>query len=543
VNDEEVTAGLDALAPRLRQFVAVAHEEHLTRAADLLGVPQPTLSRAIARLEAELGVPLFARPGRSVKLTRHGRLLLEGAERAVATLTGHLQLLADEADPARGRVALAFLHTLGTEAVPRMLRDFRAINPGIRFALVQGSADMLLTRLRAGEVDLCLTAPLPDQPDMVARSLDSQRIDLVVPAGHRLARRHGVRLAEAAAEDFICMKPGYGLRVITDELCHAAGFEPRIAFEGEEAATCQGLVGAGLGVSLLPATLGAVADPDVVALTITAPRAARTVGLVWMAERPLVPPVAAFRDFALGYRGRLLRASVLPWLYYYLPMTRVLLAEDDTSISEPLSRALRREGYQVEVTEDGPTTLGRALSDGIDLILLDIGLPELDGLEVCRRVRAEGHAVPVLILTARADEVDTVVGLDAGADDYVTKPFRLAELLARVRALLRRGTAEGPGTVRGVRVDADARRAWHGDVELDLTTKEFDLLWILLRDAGKVVTREQIMREVWDAKWWTSTKTLDMHISWLRRKLGDDAHNPRYITTVRGVGFRFERGD
>ena len=224
-------------------------------------------------------------------------------------------------------------------------------------------------------------------------------------------------------------------------------------------------------------------------------------------------------------------------------MTRVLLAEDDTSISEPLSRALRREGYQVEITEDGPTTLGRALSNGIDLILLDIGLPELDGLEVCRRVRAEGHAVPVLILTARADEVDTVVGLDAGADDYVTKPFRLAELLARVRALLRRGTAESPGSVRGVRVDADARRAWHRDVELDLTTKEFDLLWILLRDAGKVVTREQIMREVWDAKWWTSTKTLDMHISWLRRKLGDDAHNPRYITTVRGVGFRFERGD
>jgi DNA-binding response OmpR family regulator len=212
-------------------------------------------------------------------------------------------------------------------------------------------------------------------------------------------------------------------------------------------------------------------------------------------------------------------------------MTRVLLAEDDTSISEPLSRALRREGYQVEVTEDGPTTLGRALSDGIDLILLDIGLPELDGLEVCRRVRAEGHAVPVLILTA-------------GADDYVTKPVRLAELLARVRALLRRGTtAEAPGTVGEVRVDAEARRAWHGDVELDLTTKEFDLLWILLRDAGKVVTREQIMREVWDAKWWTSTKTLDMHISWLRRKLGDDAHHPRFITTVRGVGFRFERGD
>ena len=225
-------------------------------------------------------------------------------------------------------------------------------------------------------------------------------------------------------------------------------------------------------------------------------------------------------------------------------MTRVLLAEDDTSISEPLSRALRREGYQVEVTEDGPTTLGRALSDGIDLILLDIGLPELDGLEVCRRVRAEGHAVPVLILTARADEVDTVVGLDAGADDYVTKPFRLAELLARVRALLRRGRPPrrrarcagcgwtprpgGPGTATPSSTSPPRSSTCSG---------------FCCGTPGKVVTREQIMREVWDAKWWTSTKTLDMHISWLRRKLGDDAHHPRFITTVRGVGFRFERGD
>ena len=223
-------------------------------------------------------------------------------------------------------------------------------------------------------------------------------------------------------------------------------------------------------------------------------------------------------------------------------MTSVLLAEDDPAISEPLARALRREGYEVDVAADGPETLEAAKNGGIDLIVLDIGLPRLDGLEVCRRIRSSGQAIPVLILTARADEVDTVIGLDAGADDYVTKPFRLAELLARVRALLRRGASETK-VVQGVRVDAEARRAWHGDTELDLTTKEFDLLWILLRDAGKVVTREQIMREVWDAKWWTSTKTLDMHISWLRRKLGDDAHHPRYITTVRGVGFRFERGD
>jgi DNA-binding response OmpR family regulator len=223
-------------------------------------------------------------------------------------------------------------------------------------------------------------------------------------------------------------------------------------------------------------------------------------------------------------------------------MTSVLLAEDDPSISEPLARALRREGYEVGVSADGPSTFEVAKAGGIDLIVLDIGLPRMDGLEVCRRLRLAGQETPVLILTARAEEVDTVIGLDAGADDYVTKPFRLAEFLARVRALLRRGSVPAQ-VVQGVRIDNDARRAWLGEAELDLTSKEFDLLHLLVSEAGKVVTRDQIMRQVWDSKWWGSTKTLDMHVSWLRRKLGDDAHDPHFITTVRGVGFRFERGD
>jgi DNA-binding response OmpR family regulator len=221
------------------------------------------------------------------------------------------------------------------------------------------------------------------------------------------------------------------------------------------------------------------------------------------------------------------------------PMTRVLLAEDDASIAEPLARALRREGYEVDVRADGPSALAGARED-VDLVVLDLGLPGMDGLDVCREIRASGSEVPVLVLTARADEVDTVVGLDAGADDYVTKPFRLAELLARARALLRRGGHEAEPSPR-VRIDAEARQAFLDDTELQLTAKEFDLLRVLAREAGRVVPREQLMREVWDADWYGSTKTLDMHVSWLRRKLGDEAGQPRFIATVRGVGFRFER--
>jgi DNA-binding transcriptional LysR family regulator len=215
-----------------------------------------------------------------------------------------------EADPLRGRVALGFLHTLGGEIVPRLVRDFRASYPGVRFALVQDGSQRLLARLREGEIDLCLTAPLPSGPEVRARGLAEQRIDLFVPVGHRLAaERGGLPLAEAAAEDFIVMEPGYGLRAITDAMCHEAGFEPRITFEGEEADTARGLVGAGLGVSLLPATVSSLADPSVVPVRVTAPRAIRTVGIAWAADRPLTAPAAMFRDFALTYAGRLLEAG------------------------------------------------------------------------------------------------------------------------------------------------------------------------------------------------------------------------------------------
>jgi DNA-binding response OmpR family regulator len=219
----------------------------------------------------------------------------------------------------------------------------------------------------------------------------------------------------------------------------------------------------------------------------------------------------------------------------------LLLVEDDASIAEPLMAALRREGHEVAWSPTGANGLATAGPE-VDLVLLDLGLPDVDGLEVCRQLRKRLPDLPVLMLTARAEEVDAVVGLDAGADDYVTKPFRLAELMARIRAALRRAPSPAVTSVQDVRIDHAARRAWRGESELELSAKEFDLLALLAGDAGRAVTRDRIMREVWDEHWYGPTKTLDMHISWLRKKLGDDPAAPRLITTLRGVGFRFETG-
>jgi DNA-binding response OmpR family regulator len=220
-------------------------------------------------------------------------------------------------------------------------------------------------------------------------------------------------------------------------------------------------------------------------------------------------------------------------------MPRLLLAEDDEGIREPLTRALRREQYDVDAVADGTEAARLGAGGDYDLLLLDLGLPGLDGLEVCRRVRAVRPRLPILVLTAQSGELDVVEGLDAGADDYVPKPFRLSELLARVRALLRR-SAPAELQANGVRLEPGSRRAWRDGAELALTPKEFDLLSLLLAHAGTVVRRERLMSEVWDENWFGSTKTLDVHMSALRRKLGDDGSDPELITTVRGVGFRLE---
>ncbi|MFH7338082.1 LysR family transcriptional regulator [Streptomyces hygroscopicus] len=292
------------LAPRLAYFAGVARHEHVTRAAQEMNVPQSTLSRAMARLEQDLGVELFARRGRTLVLTTAGRTFLASVERALGEVERAAEEVRADADPATGKVAFGFLHTMGAETVPGLLHAFRAEHPRIRFSLVQNYGEAMLEGMRAGRLDLCLTSPVPDAPDLVARRLDEQKLRLVVPADHPLAGRRRIRLAEAAEENFVTLEPGYGLRRITDALCREAGFTPRIAFEGEEAETLRGLVAAGLGVALLPPPT--VPRPGVVELTVTAPRAVREIGVAWPADRPDTPPVAAFKKFLLSRRGNLL---------------------------------------------------------------------------------------------------------------------------------------------------------------------------------------------------------------------------------------------
>ncbi len=220
--------------------------------------------------------------------------------------------------------------------------------------------------------------------------------------------------------------------------------------------------------------------------------------------------------------------------------TGILVVDDDEAISSGLARVLESQGYLVRRLARGTGALEAADTE-IGLVVLDLGLPDIDGIEVCRKLRAARPELAILILSARDQELDVVAGLDAGADDYLVKPFRLSELLARIRAHLRRASERAaadpiePLRVDDLVLDSAARRAWNGDQELALRPKEFDLLALLVREAGRAVTRDRIMREVWDTEWLGSTKTLDTHVLTLRQKLDRAA-----ITTLRGIGYRLE---
>jgi two-component system, OmpR family, response regulator RegX3 len=247
----------------------------------------------------------------------------------------------------------------------------------------------------------------------------------------------------------------------------------------------------------------------------------------------------------------------------------ILMVEDETSITEPLAEALDREGFATRVAGTVADALVEAAAELPDLVLLDVQLPDGSGYDVARRLR-ESSKVPIIMLTARGEETDRIVGLELGADDYIVKPFSAREVAARIRAVLRRageavaeqpaagggdgggravgagadtGATTGPLEVGPVVVDPARREARVDGEKLDLTRKEFELLALLASEAGSVISRERLIDEVWDTNWFGSTKTLDVHVSSLRRKLGDDSQNPRFVHTVRGVGFRFASAD
>ena len=225
-------------------------------------------------------------------------------------------------------------------------------------------------------------------------------------------------------------------------------------------------------------------------------------------------------------------------------MTRVLVVEDEESISDPLSYLLKQEGFEVAIAANGNEALAEFDRGGADIVLLDLMLPGLSGTEVCRALRAKS-SVPVIMLTARDSEIDKVVGLELGADDYVTKPFSSRELVARIRAVLRRGS-EGdelvPGTIEAgpVRMDVERHVVTVGGRPAPMPLKEFDLLELLLRNAGRVLTRMQLIDRVWGSDYVGDTKTLDVHVKRLRAKVEPDPANPRYLVTVRGLGYKFE---
>jgi LysR family transcriptional activator of glutamate synthase operon len=283
------------LAPNLALLAALHEVPNVTRAAELLGIPQPTLSRRLAAVGRALGAPVTTPDGRGVRLTRAGASLAEGAVAAMAALGSGTRRALEEIEPDSGHIVLGFLHLLGRSLVPELLRDYRAKNPRVRFTLVQGSRRAMVDKLTGGELDLALIAPVPDaDPALESVALAEQEILLSVPHEHPLAGRRQVSVRELSGERFVMLEPGYGLRQITDDLCAQAGFTPEIAFEGQESDTVRGLVAAGLGVALLPRF--GPREPAGVTEVPLVPRPTRTIGLAWRAGERLTPAAGKFRD-------------------------------------------------------------------------------------------------------------------------------------------------------------------------------------------------------------------------------------------------------
>jgi DNA-binding transcriptional LysR family regulator len=297
--------GCDVELRDLEAFLTAAQTGHFGRAAAARHLSQSALSKAIGRLEVELGVPLFDRPGRTVRLNRYGELLREHAEEAFRALDAGRAAVADAIDPRRGPVALAFIPTLGPRVVPRLIREFRAEHPRSRVQLSQGGAATVVEMLRSGHVDLALTSPAPTWPEVQWTPLWTERLVLVTASEQdQPPPRRPVRLEAYRDRPFAALKTGYGLRTITDELFRRAGFTPRVVFEGSDVPTVRGLVGAGLGIAVLPPADGADDGWSPSELEIADDSAQRTIGIAAVRDRYLPATARALYDHLVSEAGR-----------------------------------------------------------------------------------------------------------------------------------------------------------------------------------------------------------------------------------------------
>jgi LysR family transcriptional regulator, transcription activator of glutamate synthase operon len=281
----------------LHWFVALAESEHMTDAAAELNITQPTLSRALARLEHQIGTPLFDRVNRRLRLNAYGRIMLEHSRRSITEIRSASERIAALRDPDKGVVRLAFLHSMANWLVPDLLRRFNAEAPQVRFDLSQAAGHELVQALATGQVDLVITTPRPHGDGYGWRELVVERLCLVVPRTHRLAKRRSVSLNEVADEPIIALGSEFALRQLTNELWAAEGISPRVVFEAMEIATIEGLVVAGLGIGVVPAPAPERAHPTAAYISLTSAHAERAVGLAWIKGRPISPAADRFARF------------------------------------------------------------------------------------------------------------------------------------------------------------------------------------------------------------------------------------------------------
>jgi DNA-binding transcriptional LysR family regulator len=285
---------------QLKYFREVAEREHVTRAAEKLFVSQSAVSRAVNQLEEELGVPLFYRRGRAIVLSPYGRLFLDHVTRALNVLESGKRLLNEQTGGESGTVSLGFLHSLGIEMVPRLIKEYRRKHPRIQFALlVQHSGELLMEELVAGSIDLCLSVPgMFAQSDVAWSHLLDEELLIAMPQSHRLATKRTLNLRELSSEPFLALSPEHTLRIIFDKLCADSSFLPKIAFEGMDVATLRGLIAAGLGIALLPPSPARF--PGIVEIKLSQPRPIRPLGIGWVEDRYLPPCAVEFRKFAVS---------------------------------------------------------------------------------------------------------------------------------------------------------------------------------------------------------------------------------------------------